>query len=181
MKVRKIVMTRETTYAEGEHMAARPVNHAVAIAVVENPFAGRFVQDLSPMFDMGAELGERLMPELIKLLGGNPVAYSKAAIVGLAGEIEHGHALVHPKLGKPMRSAVGGGKALICSNVKVAAPGASIDMPFANKDNIWSFEDFSTLTISVPDAPRPSEVVVAIGISDGGRPLPRIGKGPITT
>jgi hypothetical protein len=153
----------------------------VAIAVIENPFAGRYVEDLSPLFDMGAELGERLMPELVGLLKGAPVAYAKAAIVGALGETEHGHALVHPKLGKPMRAAVGGGKAVICSNVKVAAPGASIDMPFANKDNIWSFEDFCTLTISVPDAPRANEVVVAMAVSDGGRPSPRIGKGPITT
>jgi hypothetical protein len=153
----------------------------VAIAVIENPFAGKFVEDLSPMFDMGAELGERLMPDLVKLLGGQPVAYSKAAIVGVQGELEHGHALVHPKLGRPMRAAVGGGKAVISSNVKVAGPGASIDMPFSNKDNVWSFEDFGTVTISVADAPRPSEVVVAIAISDRVRPFPRIGTGPITT
>ena len=181
MKIRKIVLTRETIYAELGHAVSRPVNHAVAIAVIENPFAGRFVEDLSPMYDMGAELGERLMPDLVALLRGNITAYSKAAIVGSLGEIEHGHALVHPKLGKPMRAAIGGGKAVICSNVKVAAPGGSIDMPFANKDNVWSFDDFSTVTISIPDGPRPDEIVVAIGISDNGRPFPRIGKGPITT
>jgi hypothetical protein len=110
-----------------------------------------------------------------------PVAYSKAAMVGMLGDVEHGHALVHPKLGLSMRAAVGGGKAVICSNVKVAAAGTSIDMPFANKDNIWSFEDFCTMTIMVNDAPRPSEIVVAMAVSDGGRPSPRIGKGPITT
>jgi hypothetical protein len=181
MEIRKIVLTRETVYAEAGRKSARAVNHAVAIAVVENPCAGRFVEDLSPLFDIGAQLGERLMPDLVKLLGGTPIAYSKAAIVGVLGEVEHGHALVHPKLGKPMRAAIGGGKELISSNVKVAAAGASIDMPFANKDNIWSFEDFSTLTIVVSDAPRPNEVVVAMGISDGGRPFARIGKGPVTT
>ncbi len=181
MEIRKIALTRETVFAEGGRKAARPANHAVAIAVIENPFAGRFVEDLSPMFDMGAELGERLMPELVRLLGGEPVAYSKAAIVGVLGEVEHGHALVHPRLGKPMRAAVGGGRAVICSNVKVAGPGAAIDMPFANKDDVWSFDDFGTITVAIPDAPRPSEVVVAMAISDGVRPFPRIGKGPITT
>lgn len=133
------------------------------------------------MFDMGAELGERLMPDLVRLLGGHPVAYSKAVIVGVLGELEHGHALLHPRRGKPMRAAVGGGKAIICSNVKVAGPGAAIDMPFANKDNVWSFDDFGTITVSVPDAPRPNEVVVAMAVSDGVRPFPRIGKGSITT
>jgi hypothetical protein len=179
MEIRKTVLTRETVYAEAGRTSARPINRVVAIAVIANPYAGRFVEDLSPLFDMGAELGERLMPELVKLLDGPAVAYSKAAIVGVLGESEHGHALVHPKLGKPMRAAVGGGKAVICSNVKVAAAGASIDMPFANKDNIWSFDDFGTLTISVPDSPLPNEIVVAMALSDGGRPFARIGKGPV--
>lgn len=173
-------MLRETLYADGGRKAVQPATHAVAIAVLENPFAGRFVEDLSPLFDMGAALGERLMPDLVRMLPGPARAYSKAAIVGALGELEHGHALVHPKLGKPMRAAIGGGKAVICSNVKVAAPGTAIDMPFSNKDNVWSFEDFGTVTISVPDAPRPAEVVVAIAISDAVRPFPRIGKGPIT-
>jgi hypothetical protein len=181
MKIRRIIVTKETAFGEGNRVAAKPVNHAVGIAVIENPFAGRYVEDLSPLFDIGAELGERLMPELVKLLQAPAIAYSKAAIVGTGGELEHGHALVHPKLGKPMRAAVGGGKAVISSNVKVAAPGASIDMPFANKDNIWSFDDFGTLTVSVANAPLPDEIVVAMAISDGGRLFPRVGKGPITT
>jgi len=179
MEIRKIVLTRETIYAEAGRAAPRPINRVVGMAVIENPFAGRFVEDLSPLFDMGAQLGERLMPDIVGLLQGPPVTYAKAAIVGVLGEIEHGHALVHPKLGKPMRAAVGGGKEIICSNVKVAAAGTCIDMPLANKDNIWSFEDFCTLTISVSDAPQGNEVVVAMAVSDGGRPSPRIGKGPI--
>jgi hypothetical protein len=181
MEIRKIVMLREAVYAEGGRKAPRAAIHAVAIAVLENPFAGRFVEDLSPLFDLGAQLGERLMPDLVRMLEGPAVAYSKAAIVGVLGELEHGHALVHPKLGKPMRAAIGGGKAVICSNVKIAGPGAAIDMPFSNKDNVWSFDDFGTVTISVPDAPLPGEVVVAIAVSDRVRPFPRIGKGPITT
>ena len=181
MDIRKIMMTRETVFREFAKSAATPSNHAVAIAVVENPFAGCFVEDLSSMFDMGEALGQRLMADLVRLLGGAAIAYSKAAIVGVSGEIEHGHALVHPKLGKPMRAALGGGKAVICSNVKIGGPGTSIDMPFSNKDNVWSFEDFGTITISVPDAPRPSEVVVAMAVSDRVRPFPRIGKGPVTT
>lgn len=181
MQIRKIVLTRETVYAEQGETSRRPVTHAVALAVIDNPYAGRFVEDLSPLFDTGAALGERLMPELVKLLDGKAVAYSKAAIVGVDGEAEHGHALIHPRLGKPMRAAIGGGKEVILSNVKVGAPGTSIDMPFASKDNIWSFEEFSTVTVSVADAPRPGEVVVAVGLSDGGRPHPRVGKGPITT
>lgn len=180
MEIRKLLITRETIFSEASHKAVKPINRAVGIAVIENPFAGRYVEDLSPLFDLGAKLGERIMPELVHMLESPPVAYSKAAIVGEQGEVEHGHALVHPKLGKPMRAAVGGGKEVICSNVKVAGPGALIDMPLANKDDIWSFADFCTLSISVPDAPRANEVVVAMAISDGGRPSARIGNGPIT-
>ena len=86
-------------------------------------------------------------------------------------------AVCHPKLGKPMREAVGGGEALIPSNVKVAAAGASIDVPLGHKDNAWSFDHFDTLTIAVPDAPRPDEIVVVVAVADGGRPHPRVGKG----
>jgi len=181
MKIRKILMTRETTFPDSGLAGAKPASQAVAIAVIDNPYAGKPQEDLSALFDLGAQLGEKLMPDLVKLLGADAVAYSKAAIVGTNGDSEHGHALVHPKLGKPMRAAIGGGKSVICSNVKVAAAGTPIDMPFANKDNIWSFDDFGTFTISVPDAPRPNEVVVAIAISDRPRTNPRIGKGPVTT
>ena len=181
IEIRKTALTRETTYADGGRKTGRPINRAVAIAVIANPYAGRFVEDLSALFDIGAVLGERFMPDLVKMLDGAAVAYSKGALVGVLGDIEHGHALVHPKLGKPMRAVIGGGQAVICSNVKVAAPGAALDMPFAHKDNIWSFEHFGTLTISVPDAPLPDEIVVAMAIADGGRPFPRIGKGPITS
>src|SRR4029079_17795786 len=107
MQIRKIVVTRETVYAEGDRVAARPVAHAVALAGIKDPFGGRFVEDLSPLFDAGAELGERLMPDLVKLLQAPAVAYSKAAIVGTLGELEHGHALVHPTLVQPMRGATG--------------------------------------------------------------------------
>ena len=103
--------------------ANRPTTRAVGMAVIRNPFAGQFVEDLRPLFEAGAMLGERLMPELVKLLDGPAVSYGKGAIVGVAGEMEHGGACVHPMLGKPIRAAIGG-KAVIGSNVKVAAAGA---------------------------------------------------------
>jgi Amino acid synthesis len=119
------------------------------------------------------------MPDLASLLSRSAVAYGKAAIVGVAGEIEHGAAMIHPRLGKPMREAVGGGEAIISSNVKIGGPGTSIDVPLAHKDNIWSVDDLATVTISSEDAPRPDEIVVIMAISDGGRPQPRIGKGRV--
>jgi hypothetical protein len=177
MDIRKTVMTVEEIRAEAGQPAARPVRRAAGIAIIANPFAGRYVEDLSPLFDVGLELGALLMKPLVDLLGGPPVSYGKAAIVGVAGDMEHGGAILHPKLGKPMRAAVGGGEALIASNVKVAAAGASIDVPLAHKDDIWSFDHFDTLTLAVADAPRPDEILVVMAVADGGRVRPRVGKG----
>jgi hypothetical protein len=177
MDIRKIVLTVEEIRAEAGKPARRPVRRAAAVAVIANPYAGRFVEDLSPLFDVGHELAETLMKQVVDLLGGKPVSYGKAAIVGTAGDPEHGAAICHPKMGKPMRAAVGGGEAIIPSNVKVAGPGASIDVPVGNKDNVWSFDDFDTLTVTVADAPRPDEIVVVMAVTDGGRTHPRVGKG----
>ena len=180
MHIRKTLIIRETTETDGTGKACAPITRVVAIAVIRNPFAGRFGDDLSPLFDAGGALGARLMDEAVGLLGGPPVSYGKAAIVGVDGDIEHGGAMIHPKLGKPMRAAVGGGKALIPSNVKVAAPGTPIDLPLGHKDEAWSFDHFDTMTVMVPDAPRPDEIVLCMAVADGGRPNPRCGSGPIT-
>jgi hypothetical protein len=180
MDVRKTLVLKEITQADGMGQACDPVTRVVALAVVRNPCAGRHVEDLSPMFDIGGALGQNLMAEAVAALAGAPVSYGKAAIVGVAGEMEHGGALIHPKLGKPMRAAVGGGKALIPSNAKVTAIGGSIDIPLGHKDEAWSFDHFDTITVAVGDAPRPDEIVLCMAVSDGGRPNPRVGTGPIT-
>jgi hypothetical protein len=103
------------------------------------------------------------------------VSYGKGALVGVDGEMEHGGACVHPMLGKPMRAAVGGGKAVI----KIAAAGASLDVPLGHKDDSWSFPHFDTITVSVADAPRPNEILVVMAIADAGRLRNRCGTEPI--
>ncbi|MCZ6524860.1 MAG: amino acid synthesis family protein [Alphaproteobacteria bacterium] len=180
MEIRKTVIVKETILADGFGEASGPITRVVAAAVVRNPFAGRFVVDLSPLFEISGALGERLMGEAVALLSGPPVSYGKAALVGVAGDLEHGGAMIHPKLGKPMRAAVGGGKALIPSNAKVAAMGTPIDLPLGHKDEAWSFDHFDTMTVVVADAPRPDEIVVFMAVADGGRPHPRLGSAPIT-
>jgi hypothetical protein len=179
VEIRKITTTREVVFSELGVKAPRPVVRAVGMAVITNPFAGRFVEDLRPLFEAGAMLGERLMPDLIKLLGGPAVSYGKGALVGVDGEMEHGGACVHPMLGKPMRAAIGGGKAVISANVKVAAAGASLDVPLGHKDDSWSFAHFDTITVSVADAPRPNEILVVMAVADGGRLQNRCGTAPI--
>lgn len=177
--IRKIVTLREVIFSEMGHAAAQPIVRAVGIGIIHNPFAGKWVEDLRPLYEAGAALGERLMPELVRLLDRPAVSYGKGAIVGAAGEMEHGGACVHPMLGRPVHAALGGGQAVISSNVKVAPPGASIDIPLGHKDEAWSFEHFDTITVSVADSPRPHEIMVVIAIADGGRPSNRCGAGPI--
>jgi Amino acid synthesis len=124
-----------------------------------------------------SEVGSPRAPDSISR--DEPTEAEKEAIVGAAGEMEHGGACVHPMLGKPMRAAIGGGKAVIGSNVKVAAAGASLDVPLGHKDDSWSFQHFDTITVSVADAPRPDEILVVMAIADGGRLRNRCGTEPI--
>ena len=178
-EIRKLVTLREVVFSEMGRKAARPIVRAVGIGIIDNPFAGRFAEDLRPLFEAGAALGERLMPELVRLLDGPPVSYGKGALVGVDGEMEHGGACVHPMLGRPMRAAVGGGQAVIGSTVKVAPPGTPIDVPLGHKDDSWSFAHFDTITVSVADSPRPHEIMVVMAIADGGRLDNRCGTAPI--
>jgi hypothetical protein len=178
LHIRKSLLVRETITSEMGHVAGRPIVRAIAMAVIVNPFAGRYVEDLTALFEAGRAIGEQLMPDLVRLLTQNPVSYGKGAIVGVDGEFEHGGACIHPMLGKPMRAGVGGGKAVIPSNVKVAACGASLDLPLGHKDDPWSFDHFDTVTVSMPDAPRPDEIIVVLAIADGGRLHARCGTSP---
>jgi hypothetical protein len=144
--------------------------------VIANPLAGQASDALEPLIEWGAELGERLVKECAALLPHPAVGYGKGAIVGTGGDIEHAAALIHPRMGKPMRDAIGGGQALIPSNVKIGAAGASIDIPLGHKDDMWSFNEIDTLTVTIGGAPRPGEIVVIVALSDGGRPRPRVAK-----
>lgn len=181
MDVRKIVFHHEIVYGEAGRAAARPVTRVAAIGIIPNPCAGRWTDDLSVLFDAGRSLGDRLMADAVARLGHPAVSYGKAALVGARGDFEHGGACIHPKLGKPMREAVGGGKAVIGSSVKVGPPGCSIDVPLGHKDEPWSFDHFDTLTVCVGDSPRPDEIMVVMAVADGGRVNPRCGSAPITT
>jgi Amino acid synthesis len=178
-KICKIITMRELVLSELGVAAARPVVRAVGMAVILNPFAGQFADDLRQLFEAGAMLGERLMPDLVKLLDGPAVSYGKGTLVGVDGEMEHGGACVHPMLGKPMRAAIGSGKAVISSNVKVAAAGATLDVPLGHRDDPWSFPHFDAITVSVADAPGPNEILVVMAIADGGRLRNRCGTEPI--
>lgn len=177
MDVRKKVFTKEIITAEEMGTPCDPITRVAAMAVVRNPFAGINQRDLSPLFDVGAQLGQSLTEVLVTMLDGPAICYGKAALVGTSGAMEHGAAVLHPALGKPVRAAVGGGTSLMPSNHKVGALGGSIDLPLGHKDEAWSFDHIDTMTLWVPDAPRADEIVLCIGVSDGTRAHPRVGKG----
>jgi hypothetical protein len=175
--IRKLALLREQAFSELGREGARPIVRAVALIAIANPFAGRFVDDLAELVDAGAALAARVAPDLVRMLDGPAVSYGKGAVVGVAGELEHGHALLHPRMGAPLRAAIGGGAALIPSAVKIGAPGAALDLPLGHKDDAWSRGHFDAITVSLGDAPRPDEILVVMALADGGRLLHRIGEG----
>jgi hypothetical protein len=176
MEIRRLVVFKDTINAEGGLPAVEPVTRVAACALIENPLAGQATDQLEALIPYGAELGEQLVKECLAVLPRPAVAYGKAAIVGVDGDIEHAAALLHPRMGKPMREAIGGGQAIIPSNVKIGAAGASIDIPLGHKDDVWSFNEIDTMTVMVSGAPRPKEILVIVALSDGGRPRPRVAK-----
>lgn len=154
----------------------RPIRRAAALAVVVNPFAGRHVEDLTPLIDAGEVLARLLGSRAVAALEGAPVhSFGKGAIVGTAGELEHAAAVLHPKFGTPLREVCGGGRSLIPSSKKRGGPGATLDVPLNHKDAAFVRSHFDALEVRVVDAPAPDELVVIAVVTDGGRPLPRIG------
>lgn len=176
MDIRQLVIVKDIVHFEGGLAAVEPVTRVAACAVIANPLAGQATDQLDVFLPWGVELGEGLVKECLAALPHAAVAYGKAAIVGTDGDIEHGAALMHPRMGKPMRDAIGGGQAIIPSNVKIGAAGASIDIPLGHKDDVWSFNEIDTLTVTIGGAPRPNEILVIVALSDGGRPRPRVAK-----
>ena len=177
-KIRKIVTLVEETRTEMGQPVDPPTRRAAAAAVIENPFAGRYVQDLTELMEIGEELGTLLTERAVAALGiAGPSAesYGKAAVVGENGELEHAAALLHPKLGTPVRKVLGKGAALIPSSKKRGGPGVALDIPLGHKDAAFVRSHFDGMEIRVNDAPRANEILVAIAVTDSGRPLPRVG------
>lgn len=178
MEIRKIVTVFEEVRQEAGKDLVKPTRRAAAAAVFSNPFAGRYVDDLGPLTEASLELGDLLTRKAVEALGiaaDQVESYGKAAIVGENGELEHAAALLHPKLGTPIRANVGGGKALLPSAKKVGGVGAAIDVPLGHKDAAYVRSHFDAMEVRIPDAPKANEIVLIISVAYGGRPLPRIG------
>lgn len=165
----------ETHHATGPAPAEPLVKAAVAV-VLENPFAGKWVEDLSPLTASSASLGTELGRRAVALLGGRSVeSYGKGGIAGLNGEQEHVVACITTVFGDALRDAVGGGKAWISSATKTAAAGTSIDIPLAYKDEVYVRSHYDAITVALPDAPRPDEIVLIAAVATGGRLNARVG------
>ena len=176
--IRKLLVVVEETLLEADQSVSPATRKAAAIAVVVNPFAGRHVPDLTTLIELGEHLGQLLGERAVAALGIAPGAvesYGKAAIVGEDGELEHAAAILHPKLGAPLRRAVERGAALVPSAKKRGGMGCAIDVPLGHKDAAFVRSHFDAMEIRVHDAPRRNEIVVAVVVTDSGRPLPRIG------
>ena len=177
-KIRKIVTVVEDTFEEGGQEILPPTRRAAAIAVIENPFAGIYHDDLETLMAIGEELGSLLGDKCVAALGVTPQAvqsYGKAALVGENGELEHAAAILHPRLGKPLRSAVEKGAALVPSNKKRGGMGHPLDVPLGHKDAAYVRSHFDGMEVRINDAPKANEILVAIAVSESGRPLPRVG------
>ena len=176
--IRKLVIQVDETRKEMGRAIEPPTRRAVAIAVIENPYAGRYSESLDDLIAIGEELGALLGQKAVKALGiepGQAQSYGKAAIVGENGELEHAAAILHPKLGAPLRVAVEKGAALVPSAKKRGTLGTAIDVPLGHKDAAFVRSHFDAVEARVSDAPRANEIVVAVAVTDSGRPLPRIG------
>jgi hypothetical protein len=177
-KIRKIIVQVDEVLIEMGKAIDPPTRRALAMAVIENPYAGRFEEKLDALIAIGEELGGMLGDKCVQALGISPAeaqSYGKAAIVGEAGELEHAAAILHPKLGAPLRKSVDKGAALVPSAKKRGGMGTAIDVPLGHKDAAFVRSHFDAMEVRVPDAPRRDEIVVAVVITDSGRPLPRVG------
>ena len=177
-KIRKIVVQVDETHLEGGQTIDPPTRRALAMAVIDNPYAGHYSANLDALIEIGHELGGLLGQRCVQALGITPEqaqSYGKAAIVGEAGELEHAAAVLHPKLGAPLRQAVSHGAALVPSAKKRGTLGTIIDVPLGHKDAAFVRSHFDAMEARVSDAPRANEMVVAVVVTDSGRPAPRIG------
>lgn len=176
MKIRRLLTFFDEVREASGHSVEPVLRKSAAIAIVKNPFAGKYVEDLSLLTTQSEAIGCEICAIAVALLAPHaPASYGKAAIVGLAGEQEHGNAMLTTVFGNVVREAAGGGKAWISSFTKRAAPGASIDIPLAHKDALYVRSHYDGVSITLSDAPLPDEIAVICAYATRGRPNHRIG------
>lgn len=174
--IRKFGVNIEEIFHEGGKPAEHPLRRAVAIAVIHNPFAGRYESDIAGFMDDLKPLGLQMAQRLVDTLGGvgNIQGYGKGAIVGSAGELEHG-ALWHVPGGYAMREALGDAKAIVPSTKKVGSPGTRLDIPITHINASYVRSHFDAIEVGLNDAPKADELLLALVMSTGQRIHARVG------
>ena len=176
MDVRKILSFIDEVRSEAGLAADPPLRKVAVAAIIANPFAGRYVDDLSILTERSEAIGREITALAIHHLGAlKPESYGKAAVIGLDGEQQHGSAMLTTVFGNVMREAAGGGIAWISSFTKRAAPGATIDIPLAHKDALYVRSHYDGISITLPDAPRPNELAIICAYANRGQLNHRIG------
>jgi hypothetical protein len=176
LKIRKFQIFVDHAIADSEGRDETPLRKVAAAAVIENPYAGRYVDDLQPLMDASSALGARLAALAVDALAPySAQSYGKAAMAGVGGEQEHANALITTTFAEPLRAAIGGGKAWISSITKLGAPGTAIDIPLASKDALYVRSHYDDMTITLHDAPLPNEIVVIVCLANRGRLNARVG------
>ncbi len=179
LDIRKIVVQLEEVHKDMNRTVEPATSKVTVAAVISNPYAGAYVEDLEPLYDLGKEIGGLIASRGVQALGVSPddvEAYGKGAIIGVDGELEHAAAVLHPRFGGPVRAAVDHGNDIIPSTKKVGGPGSVLVMPITQKDSIWSFDHMDSSEITIADAPKADEMVIAVALAIGGRPLRRTQK-----
>lgn len=176
MQIRKTVTVVDEIRVEAGRDIEPPIRRVIAAAVLANPHAGAYSEELTDLSEWSVDLSGMLASAAVALLDGRPVhSYGKGGMVGTSGELEHVAAMLHPKFGAPLREACGGGKSIIPSSKKRGGAGVSLDIPVHYKDAAFVRSHFDAVELRITDAPAPDELVIAVAVTDGGRPLPRIG------
>jgi hypothetical protein len=176
LKIRRSYTFVETRGVEAGREAEVPLRKVAAVAVVENPYAGRYVEDLSPLVAASAELGRILAQMAAAALAPyRPQSFGKGGIVGVGGEQEHANALLTTTFAEPMRDVAGGGKAWISSMTKIGVPGQPIDIPLNAKDALYVRSHYDGMTITLHDAPLPDEIAIICCFASRGRLNARVG------
>jgi hypothetical protein len=176
LRVRRRLTIVDEKSEEAGRASEPPLRKVAAVAIVENPYAGRYVEDLTPLIEASVDLGRELAGQATAALSPyRAESYGKAGLVGLAGEQEHANALLTTAFANPIREALGGGKAWISSFTKRVAPGTPIDVPLACKDALYVRSHYDGMTILLPEAPMPDEVAVIVCVANRGRLNARVG------
>jgi len=171
VKVRKLVTVVEHIYHEGGPVAEKPLRRAAALAVIHNPFAGKYFPEIAGFMDDLKPLGLAMAQSLVAALGGAVTdieGYGKGAIVGAAGELEHG-ALWHAPGGYGMREVLGGAKAIVASTKKVGGPGTRLDVPITHINASYVRSHFDAMEVGIADSPRADEILLALVMTTGPR------------